>query len=465
MYLSNTKVLHPCYLHNAEYKLPLEAELAGVVYDYTSHLLIVGDNSEQKLLMLNSETATVEQSMDLAPKIGLVIDICAFRDTLWILHTTSEGELTVFEGSIYLARDTGIVDGINYDVPHWDKTYYKEVIAGSEPFSSINLTASLSGYEYTGIVVYKNDELLHSPEDYTFSLSTNVVDFVVESTEGDRYEFFVSENTWDYTHSSSFSYLNYNPKFCSIFNMGTQLYLVLGITSNASSSTPPNDLGQWLVQYDKLGSFISYYNLDTSPESGVRYGTVGNLNGTHVASTYHDGVVTTIGMGYKTLPVMRTLYFNSETSLSFSDSKFLVGDSHVGTSLAASINRMFIVYDNRLYTSDIIMFDMYSDNVMELRTTCVDVGVVTPSGSTVRQVDIENITPVYTMKNIVVRSNSVGVALSENGNDYYEAIYLSGIMEPGDVKSFYVMVTPYVDMDDIPTQFLGTLSVEAQKEW
>jgi len=294
---------------------------------------------------------------------------------------------------------------------------------------------------------------------------------------------------WNATHDGSMRYLKYHPKYCSMFNKGDTLYLILGMSHDVNSNFPP-EMGQWLVAYDLIGTFYEYYKLDDTPSPPVpiipgstarRPLLIENdkLNGLAVMGCYHDGIVSIVAEGQhyndpltgaqKTLKLVRTPGSGIGT-LEVETQPFFTGPfRRAGDAMTVHGRNVFFLVNNRLFQGDVYMLEVFCTN--DFFTTAIDMGIVA-SGQTVRRrVWITNRSPYYTYSNLIIEARDARVSLAIAEDDepvppFTDRIRIPGELPVGATTSFFAQLSaPIIHEENMVKTFYDRLSFKFQSSW
>lgn len=283
-------------------------------------------------------------------------------------------------------------------------------------------------------------------------------------------------NVWDQTHSTPPTYYKYHPKYCGIFNIGYDLYLLAGLSDDVEADAPPN-LGQYIIHYDPSGIIIQSYKLDDSSSAGTRLGSLDpQLNGVATGAVYHDGIVTLIVDSYKSgTGVLKHLKFKNPAVLQpalfeIDTRAFFMGPFPVGTSACVAGRKFYAITSNRVIQSEIFMFDIWCNDEGELQSNTIDMGVIAAGQLVSRRVTIQNSSPFYNYKNFIIECRdpnmSVAVDLGTSPGTFQSAIKIPTLIRNGERAHFYLRVqAPALLEQNTPKQYWDKLSIKAEGEW
>lgn len=277
-------------------------------------------------------------------------------------------------------------------------------------------------------------------------------------------------NLWAATHTADPTYFRYHPKYCGIMNIGHELYLMLGVSSDVESDMPP-ELGQYLVYYDISGLLTETYLLDNSTSAAGRPASMTNvLNGLHVACTYHDGVVVLVAEShYSSTGVLRYVKIGADALIGEVDTRpFFMGPFPIGTSMCAAGRHVYYLTGNRIFAADIFMFDVWCNDEGELKSNTIDMGIITSEQIATRKVTLQNSSPYYTYSNLIIESRDPNMTLAHISDTpvFADRIKIPGTVPVGGRCSFLLrVVAPKVLEVDAPKYYYDRLSIKAEGEW
>lgn len=406
MFYSNAKILHPRVHNQAEFRVPDTAQLAGVVYDYDVHCIVTYDRVEGKLLWLTQNEGAVEFSA-IAP----------------------------------LPNDNYVIDMCQFQ-----NSLYCLVYLGDGKLGLY--VGNLQEGRDTGIVQFDSYEIPYCVPESPMSAS----------------------QIWAATHTSELTYLKFHPKFCRITHIGHNLYLMLGVSDDVVSEFP-STLGQYLVAFSLTGSFLRTYSLDDSPAYLQRPGVfTDSLNGTHVACTYHDGVVSVIAASpCSNTGILKFLKLGNEGEITDVEiHPFFVGPFPIGTSMCAAGRTLYYLVNNRIFSASIFMFDVWCNDEGELQSNIIDMGIILSEGWGMRKATLQNSSPFYTYHNLIVESRTPNLQVAHLGETpvFADRIKFTQPMAPGDRVSFMLrVVVPLINEAKTPAYFYDSLAIKAEGEW
>ncbi len=406
MFYGNAKILHPKVYNQAEYRIPDTAQLAGVVYDYDVHCIVTYDRVEGKLLWLTKHEGAVE-----------------FSATAPLPNNNYVIDMCQFQNFLYCLVYLG--DGKL-------GLYVGNLQAGRD----------------TGLVQFDSYEI-------PFCIPDGVI---------------TSRDVWEATHTADVTYLKYHPRFCGITNIGHNIYLMLGVTDDVESPLP-DTLGQYLVAYSLTGGFLQTYILDDSPDYRQRPETTStDLGGTHIACTYHDGIVSLIAASpCDNTGVLKILRLGTNGEISNVEAApFFVGPFPVGCSMCAVGRTIYYIVNNRIYCAEIFMFDVWCNDEGELQSNIIDMGIILSEGWGIRKVTLQNSSPFYTYHNLVVESRTPNMQVAHLGEEavFADRIKFTAPLPPGERVSFTIrVVIPLLSEAKTPAYFYDKLTIKAEGEW
>lgn len=274
--------------------------------------------------------------------------------------------------------------------------------------------------------------------------------------------------TFTVIHTTPLNYLRYHPLFCSIFNVGKELYLVAGLSDNVDIYNPPN-LGQWIFYYDISGMINKMYKADDSSASHRPSIIENNMNGRMVAATTHDGIIAGIALPTidKTTGVIKILKPKFNT-YAVTTKSFVTGTFEYGASMCAVGRNLYYTAGNKLYVSEIFMFEVYMDEDSAFANSVIDIGTLATGTVITRKIFIRNVSPYYIYSNICLATVAPGITLSLTGETgtFSEDIKIVTPLALNEVAEFFIRVA-YPDTIDgqIPMQFYEDITITSAATW
>ena len=409
MYYTNARLLWPNSVLNAEFRLPEAAQLQGLTYDFTDHSLVTYDAAENKIMWISRDDAAVRASAEVATDVHEVMGMCQFDGRLYMLSYEGDGHAAVYNGSLTEARENYVLNLTRHALPY-------------------------NVYIPTGV------------------------------------------SLWDRTHAATIKYMRYHPDFCSIFNVGPSIYLILGLANNVSKDVTPPELGQYFVEYELNGTMRYHTRLDYTVQNRRWDGMPNTLNGTAVAAVYHDGCVDLLcrdkSNSANDSNIIHTVKHDTRNlagPLTFESAWFLSGHAGYNTDMTHAGRQVYLLIDNRIYRSDIVMLKAELDGGWP-NTQTIDLGNMCPNQLAYRSVTIKNVSMVTTYYDIVISSDDPLLTISlENSladKDYAPTVKLLQAVAPGDTFTMYVrLASPnIVEGARTPYQYLSKISFRPDRK-
>lgn len=275
-------------------------------------------------------------------------------------------------------------------------------------------------------------------------------------------------STFNVIHTTPLNYLRFHPLFCSIFNIGKELYLVAGLSDNVDLFNPPN-LGQWIFYYDVSGMINKVYKADDSTAVYRPSIIEDKLNGRLVAATTHDGIIAGI-----TLPTVDTTTGTIKilkpqiNTYDVSTRSFVTGLFEQGASMCAVGRNLYYATGNKLYVTEIFMFEVYMDENNAFANSVIDIGTLATGTVITRKIFIRNVSPYYVYSNICLATIAPGITLSLTGEagTFGEDIKIIGPLALNEAAEFYIRVAyPDTVDDQIPMQFYEDITITSAATW
>lgn len=277
-------------------------------------------------------------------------------------------------------------------------------------------------------------------------------------------------NVWNMTHAAVTRYLKYHPKYTNIFNIGPTVYLLAGLSDDIESDTVPANLGQYIIEFDLIGLFRNPILVDLSTRGNRGY-AIDKPNGTAVACTHHDGVMSLLCREIATSQpnVIHSLKYKLGSPLSYETSWYVAGDLRKGSDILAAGRWLYSLIEGRIYKSEIMMIKLEMEDGWP-NTNTLDLGNLSSAQVAFRRVRCKNVAPATTYYDMVISSRDSMLLLSRDEssdtNRYNDTISLPGPLRPGDVFTFCVCLTAPVVNDDnfTPYQYYDKINFLPKKK-
>lgn len=310
--------------------------------------------------------------------------------------------------------------------------------------SQFNDYCYILNYEGGGLLAVYTGSLQQGRETGLMKLSRFEVPF------SDRVP--VGQTVWGMTHADVTRYLKFHPDYCNIFNIGPTVYLLVGMADDVTSDTPPDNLGQYIVEFDLLGFFRNPILIDLSARNNRGY-TIDKPNGTAVACAYHDGVMDILCREIvKTQPsIVHSLQYKQGEPLKYDTFWYVSDELKRGSDIIATGRWVYSLVGNRIYRSELIMIKLEMEDGWP-NTTTLDLGNLSSGQTAFRKIRCKNIAPVTTYYDMIISSKDSMMLLSRDDtsdiNRYTDTISIPGPIKPGDTFTFCVCLTAPVISDE-----------------
>lgn len=272
-----------------------------------------------------------------------------------------------------------------------------------------------------------------------------------------------TETIWTYTHNSSLEFLRYHPRYTSMFNVASSLYLVPGLSKDVVNTAPP-ELGQWLVSYDLLGFMGARFQMDNSTWAGGRVATNDDLNGLAVAATYVDGNILAVCESFGCPSHVKVLTVSGDV-LTWKGLDWLTAavDNSENVSITSDSRYVYLATDDMIYKSKAQFLIVYA-SLFDMYSPCVDAGVVAQGQSLTRELKIKNISTTHKYDRITITSAFNELTLSKDNSNFEPqiTIYPNPVLSPDSELSFYVRITPNLTAEDL-IQFIRCITVTGRE--
>lgn len=394
MYYTNSRLIWPNSILNAEYRIPDTAQLQGLTYDYTDHTLVTYDATEKKLMWLSRDNAAVIASSVVITELYEVMGMCQFEGNLYVLSYEGNGHAAVYTGSLTEARTIGSISLTRHPLPY--NTYVP-------PYTT----------------------------------------------------------TWQRTHESTAKYLRYHPDYCGIFNIGPTVYLILGVASTVTKDSTPYELGQYLVEYELMGTIRYHIGIDYAPAGSRWTSTPTLLNGTATAGVFHDGCVDLLcrdmSESSNEANILHTIKYAGglvSPPVSYESTWYLASHSGYNTDMTTAGRYVFTLMSNRIYRAEIATFKIEMEEGWPCTQT-IDLGNLCAGQTAYRAVKVKNTAPVTTYYDTIITSDdpllSMSLVYTVDDKKYSPSVKLAGGLGPGQSFKLYIRLTA-------PTLVEGTLT-------
>ena len=277
-------------------------------------------------------------------------------------------------------------------------------------------------------------------------------------------------NVWNMTHAAVTRYLKYHPKYTNIFNIGPTVYLLAGLSDDIESDTVPTNLGQYIIEFDLIGLFRNPILVDLSTRGNRGY-AIDKPNGTAVACTHHDGVMSLLCREIATNQpnVIHSLKYKLGSPLAYETSWYVAGELRKGSDILAAGRWLYSLIEGRIYKSEIMMIKLEMEDGWP-NTNTLDLGNLSSAQVAFRRVRCKNVAPATTYYDMVISSRDSMLLLSRDESSdttrYNDTISLPGPLRPGDVFTFCVCLTAPVVNDDnfTPYQYYDKINFMPKKK-
>lgn len=409
MYYTNARLVWPNSVLDAEYRIPEQAKLQGLTYDFTDHSLVTYDATEKKLMWISRDTAAVRAAATVATEIYEVMGMCQFNGDLYILSYEGNGHAAVYTGSLTEARSTYVLNLTRHPLPYnnyvptnttlWNRTHES--------------TAKYLRYhpDYCGIFNI-------GPSVYLILGVASTVNKDTTPTELGQYlaEFELS------------GAIRYHTKI---------------------------DYAAYTHRWDSTPTI-----LNGTATAGVFHDGCVDLLCRDASSSANDANV-----------IHSLLYTGGLASspVSYESAWYLAGHSGYNTDMTVAGRYVFTLIDGRIYRAEITVFKVEMESGWP-NTQTIDLGNLCPSQTVYRAVKVKNTAPVTTYYDMVISSDDPLLALSlvdtTNDKKYSQSVKLSGGLAPGEIFSLYVKLTApsIIEGTLTPYQYFSKIRFRPEKK-
>lgn len=296
-------------------------------------------------------------------------------------------------------------------------------------------------------------------------------------------------------------YLCYHPRYCSIFNKGTDLMLLLGLRPYSNNMDSIENLGynpnpvmcQYIVNYDLIGIFKGYTRVDDFVSTQSPYIDLldkTKLNGLHITGFYHDGIITLLGENLGSAPnqyagALKVLKFNTtvnDTSnmhgLSYNTTytihsliPFIAGPYRNYDSITSYGRKFCALINNKIFIGNILMLDIYSYRIGEIYSTTIDLGTVSSNSLVRKYIRIANKSPQYNYNNLRIISgdSNLNLALVDTTthtpiSPFAESIQVTNTLCVGDYVDICIQFQTGVLTENMCEYYTSKLTFTASTE-
>lgn len=414
MYYTNSRLIWPNSILNAEFRLPESAQLQGLTYDYSDHSLVTYDAVEKKLMWISRDDASVRASAEVATDVHEVLGMCQFDNILYILSYEGDGHAAVFTGSLLQARENYVVNLTRHPLPY--NTYVPQ---------------------------------------YT--------------TLWDR----THETTLKYMryHPDFCNIFNIGPAIYLILGVAST------VTKDTTPSELGQYLVEFelngMMRYHTRLDYASRgYRWNSMPT--VLNGTA-VAAAFHDGCV--DLLCRDMSSGSNEANILHTLMYTgaSTTPVKYESSWYMSDHTGYNTDMLCVGRYMYTLINNRIYRSEVTMLKVEMEDGWP-NTQTVDLGNMCPNQTVYRSVTIRNTAPVTTYSDIIITSRDPLLVMSLEKSyvdtDYSTVIKYMDKLAPGDKLTFYIRLTApnLVEGSQTPYQYLSkidfhpNMKVEYEKE-
>ncbi len=247
------------------------------------------------------------------------------------------------------------------------------------------------------------------------------------------------------------------------------MYILAGLSDDVTSFNPIN-LGQWVFKYDVSGVILKTYKADHTSSQHTRSSILeDSLNGRLVAVCAHDGILTGIAIDtlQNNLGVFKILYPSNLTYTARTQS-FLTCTYPGSTSICAVGRKLYHTLGRKLFVSDILMFDVFTDAMYTNCNNLINMGTLHVGTTTIRKVYIKNISPLYTYVNTCITSNAPGITVSTTGEPqtFGESIKFETELKHEHIHTFFIQVNINEFANtEVPLQIYENLVITSALYW
>lgn len=409
MYYTNSRLLWPNTVLDAEYRIPETAKLQGLAYDFTDHSLVTYDAAEKKIMWISRDDAAVRASATVATEVYDVMGMCQFEGTLYILSYEGDGHAAVYTGSLTEARSTYVLNLTRHPLPYniyvppnmtlWSRTH--------------EATAKYLRYhpDYCGIFNI-------GPSIYLIlGVSSGVAK---DTTPSELGQYLV-----EYEVSGA---IRYHTKIDYASN---------GYRWN-STPTQLNGTAVAGVFHDGCVDLLCRDMSNAANDANI------------IHSVQYTGGVTS-------------------SPLTYESSWYLASHAGYNTDMTYAGRFVYTLISGRIYRSEITMFKIEMEGGWP-NTQTIDLGNLCPGQTVYRAVKIKNTAPVTTYYDLVISSDDPVLSLSlESTMDdlkYTPTVTRFGSLAPGASFSLYIRLTaPLVSEGaKTPYQYLSKIRFRPDKK-